>query len=279
MAAPMLLLFISLSSLHIVFAAEINPINATSDEFEYLLLAQFWPSTSCYFYFGQEECSSVPKNVTGWTIHGLWPSRPGSLGPQYCNNSLKFNFAEIASLRPQLEEYWPYLDLKGDFTELWNHEWTKHGTCAQTIPALRGEMGYFPMVMKLQRPLNVLGVLKKFNITPSYKSKYKPQDIFNALQSVFGTKTVISCMYDKKSKTHQLDQVWICFTKSFDLRDCPEAAAMAAAKLTDQRRSRIPRGKFGLEVNYRSHYHSYYVDCPSPSESALYYAPLSPPAF
>jgi len=269
MASQLLLLLVLLSTSQIAFTSEIT---ANNEDFEYLLLAQFWPATSCYFYWGEKECSGIPKNVTGWTIHGLWPAIPGSMGPQFCNSSLKFDFAQIESLKPQLQEYWPYLDTEGKFTELWNHEWTKHGTCAQTLPTLKGEMGYFQSVMKLQRNLNVSGVLEKHQIKPSPTAMYKPQDIFNALQSTFGTKTVISCMYDKKTKTHHLEQVWICFTKTFEFRDCPEAAAMAT---NSNQQSLLFPGKFGLDATNRT-YHTYYMDCPEPTDAQLHYVPLSP---
>jgi hypothetical protein len=40
------------------------------DDFDYLVLRQIWPVTSCMFP-GEHECI-VAKNITTWVVHGLW---------------------------------------------------------------------------------------------------------------------------------------------------------------------------------------------------------------
>lgn len=38
--------------------------------FDYLILRQIWPATSCMFP-GPNKCT-IAKNITTWVVHGLW---------------------------------------------------------------------------------------------------------------------------------------------------------------------------------------------------------------
>lgn len=41
-----------------------------STNFDYIILRQIWPATSCMFP-GTHTCA-IAKNVTTWVVHGLW---------------------------------------------------------------------------------------------------------------------------------------------------------------------------------------------------------------
>ena len=56
-------------------------------------------------YFRGEGCQ-IPDNVTGWTIHGLWPSCNGGFGPEYCNNSWPLTTSSIYDLEDKLRAQW-----------------------------------------------------------------------------------------------------------------------------------------------------------------------------
>jgi ribonuclease T2 len=59
---------------------------------------------------------------TDCRIHGLWPS------DQYCSSDA---FASIAPpLSDQLRKYWSVPCEEGQTERLWQHEWTKHGSCS-----------------------------------------------------------------------------------------------------------------------------------------------------
>ena len=38
-----------------------------------------------------------------WTVHGIWPTRPGEKGPQFCNKSLEFDFSKLKPILSTLE--------------------------------------------------------------------------------------------------------------------------------------------------------------------------------
>jgi hypothetical protein len=46
---------------------EVNKVEAN---FDYLILRQIWPSTTCMFP-GEHTCS-IAKNISTWVVHGLW---------------------------------------------------------------------------------------------------------------------------------------------------------------------------------------------------------------
>ncbi|XP_012935047.1 ribonuclease Oy [Aplysia californica] len=199
------------------FVVDVDTYETPTKEWDYLAMVQFWPPTSCYIYFGKEKCHGIPAVVKGWTIHGLWPSGPGSHYPEYCNHSLKFDYNKIKSLGAQLLTQWPNLDSESKTTELWSHEWEKHGTCAVSVSRLSTEFDYFNVTLGIHGALNTTGALAKRGITPS-DDPYTASDIYNALLAEYGVKPNIVC--EKKDEKYYLDQVYVCLSKSFVAQDC-----------------------------------------------------------
>uniref|UniRef100_UPI00398EB411 ribonuclease T2-like isoform X2 n=1 Tax=Pristiophorus japonicus TaxID=55135 RepID=UPI00398EB411 len=67
-----------------------------------LTFAQLWPGSFCVT-FSSKQCR-IPKYVTGWTIHGLWPD-----GKKYCNDTWLLTEEDIDDLQDDLHHYWPSL--------------------------------------------------------------------------------------------------------------------------------------------------------------------------
>lgn len=88
-----------------------------TNDFDYLILRQIWPSSSCMFP-GSNKCV-IDKNVNTWTIHGLWPTIAGTMEPSFCDKSSPFNFDNIKWLLPSLNEFWPNLYANTPIDSFW----------------------------------------------------------------------------------------------------------------------------------------------------------------
>lgn len=86
-----------------------------------------------------------------FTVHGLWPQRADGSWPQSCDPRDELDEDQIEDLLPQLQSAWPSYTTD-DYT-FWNHEWTKHGTCAVSV--IDGEKDYFEEVLRLHNSLNI----------------------------------------------------------------------------------------------------------------------------
>jgi len=221
-------------------------------DWDHLTLTQQWPPTACIAAAGHHRCV-IPKGVKTWTLHGLWPTLKHTHGPFNCNNSWHFNENQIRDLEPAMNVSWPNLFADTSMVSLWKHEWTKHGTCAASLPALRGEHNYFGRTLKLRTEFPLEVILAKSSIEPHPSKGYEFQDIASALQNTLNGKAVnIQCFQanprlrletkklfgsevfassssssssstsaSKSTKRQYLYQVEICLNKQFDPIDCP----------------------------------------------------------
>ena len=82
------------------------------------------------------------------------PTKAGTEGPFFCNESWVFNPDGVQAIRPQLLELWP--NIHGNDTEdsLWKHEWEKHGTCASLDSHFSSELLYFQQGIQWVRKTN-----------------------------------------------------------------------------------------------------------------------------
>lgn len=89
------------------------------------------------------------RNITGWTIHGLWPERDDGTWPQFCDPKNPFNINDVSDLLTQMEGSWlaifflqspvvmPFVvqwiddEEPNNSSALWSHEW--------------GEFFFFPL--------------------------------------------------------------------------------------------------------------------------------------
>lgn len=91
-----------------------------------LVQTQFWDTNP----------STGPSD--SWTIHGLWPDNCDGTYQSSCDSSR--DYTGISDILQQfgkqdtlnyMNQYW--LDEDGDNESFWEHEWSKHGTCINTI--------------------------------------------------------------------------------------------------------------------------------------------------
>ncbi|OCT80109.1 hypothetical protein XELAEV_180269142mg, partial [Xenopus laevis] len=160
------------------------------------------------------HCKNPPKY---WTLHGLWPDKA-----QMCNNSWPFDSIQIKDILPEMNQYWPDL-LHPNKSQLWKHEWQKHGTCAASLECLNTQLKYFSKGLEIYKQVDLNSVLEKSGIIPS-TTYYQMKDIENALIGFYGVLPKIQCLPPHQGETAQtLGQIEICFTKEFQLRNCTES--------------------------------------------------------
>ena len=97
------------------------------------VLAYTWTPEYCYgtSYPG----CSAPQNywLDHFTLHGLWPQYKAGGYPASCTNEAY----DVASADyvgwDDMTKYWPEVEYEVTdprYTQFWDHEWTKHGTCS-----------------------------------------------------------------------------------------------------------------------------------------------------
>ncbi|TID16474.1 ribonuclease T2 [Venturia nashicola] len=201
-------------------------INAPGGQFAQ---TQFWNS----------DASAGPPGYLGpnntWTIHGLWPdhcdgrfdsvcdcSRSGdcSSSNRKCNrDTCNRAYSSITNIFKQfgqddllsyLNDHWK--GIAGD-EHLWQHEWSKHGTCVSTLePTCYDDyeeaqevVDYFQTTVDLYKSLPSFDWLAQANITPSAEKTYELRDIEAALKTPRGVSAVVGC------QRGELREIWYHF--------------------------------------------------------------------
>ncbi|KAK6181175.1 hypothetical protein SNE40_009093 [Patella caerulea] len=190
-----------------------------SNEFDFFAFKQAWPTVICFKYRSEGHKCHISRNVTGWTIHGLWPSAGSSKGPIFCNNSSKFNESAVEKLLPDLDVYWPNLHSDTVRDGFWEHEWSKHGTCAVSVKETGNEYLYFKKGLDLFQMINFTGILTDIGVIPDDNKTYDVLNILNKITPrLNGIEPRLSC-YNYKEEFY-LTSVLICFSKQFEMRSC-----------------------------------------------------------
>lgn len=103
----LILIFLSITTLSDKF---IEPKNAAqlNHDFDVLIFTQRWPITGCIEWMneGGDHVCILPSQKDIWSIHGIWPTRFGTLGPFFCNKSATFDVAPLKPIIEQLERNW-----------------------------------------------------------------------------------------------------------------------------------------------------------------------------
>lgn len=88
--------------------SDINFIGKNNHEFDLLIFTQRWPVTTCLTWMEEshKHTCSLPSPKEIWTIHGIWPTKFGTIGPAFCNSSATFNPDELKPFQSQLEQFW-----------------------------------------------------------------------------------------------------------------------------------------------------------------------------
>jgi len=124
-----------------------------------------------------------------------------------------FNFTQIENLYPKLEVAW--YDFDGPkSTDLWSHEWEKHGTCATNngVSALQTQHDFFNLGITWHSQMNTLAALEKAGISPSSTTSYSSSSIYNAIKDYFGVAPLLQCT--TVNGKNSLYLVSFCFTNT-----------------------------------------------------------------
>ncbi|XP_069969935.1 uncharacterized protein RNaseX25 isoform X2 [Penaeus vannamei] len=206
--------------LHITFSSQFFTLfyiylHVFIDQFYY-----FSQLSSLFSYF-LSFCSSPPlPNLFSDNMSFFRPTKLGTIGPNYCNKSWDFQESEILNIEPYLIKYWGNIFGEDSRTSLWSHEWKKHGTCAAQLPSLNSEKKYFEKGLEWVTQYDYVAVLGQHKIYPDDVQTYTREAIFAAVKDMFGVDPSIDCIYNKKTKQHELSQIKLCFDRSLHLVDC-----------------------------------------------------------
>lgn len=99
----------------------------------------------------------------------------------------------------------------------------KHGTCAKSSIALRGQYNYFKGALDLYDSFHVGKWLSESDILPSLEFPYTLEQIHHALEMRLGHLVKLECAPPRDSESLPLlSQIYICVRKhSLEPIDCP----------------------------------------------------------
>lgn len=188
-----------------------------------ILQTQFWDSSPSAGPSGksQSHSSAVVHTLTtsdSWTIHGLWPDYCDGTYPQFCDSSREYTdirglvtkFASAATLS-YIDTYW--VSNSGTDESLWEHEFSKHGTCISTLnPSCyvgyqtgQEAADYVTKLVSLFKTLPTYDWLEEAGITPSTSKTYTLSAIQDALETQHGAGVTLGC------SGKVLNEVWYHF--------------------------------------------------------------------
>jgi ribonuclease T2 len=151
------------------------------------------------------ECGIGRK--LGFIVHGLWPQRDGTRGPENCG----------ASSLPQtiIQATLNYIPIPS----LVQHEWNTHGTCSGLSAA-----DFFAALRKARDSIKLPPDL----IQPSQKLKLSPAEVESKLAAAnpdFPAEAFrTSCYQDA-----ELQEIRVCFNKDLSPRACGSSAGECRA--------------------------------------------------
>lgn len=134
------------------------------------------------------------------------PTKLETIGPNFCNKSIKFNPDAIYSIKKDLNDYWTDMEIAPtNVTEenvlnsttslkkesIWAHEWVKHGSCAVSLPSLNSEFKYFFQAIEWSKKYNMKDILEKGGI--QINSSLHVSDYWKAVKLTTKTNAWIQC--------------------------------------------------------------------------------------
>jgi len=182
-------------------------------DWDYLTFTQTWPPTFCKF----NKCN-IPHNITGWTIHGLWPSSSTGKDPFDCSGAPEFNIDIIKPIYSKLIVNWANLLNFNEPLDFWKHEWNKHGTCCLSDSAFPNELSYFTNALRLKNASSLESVLLHGNIIPSLDRTYTTDDVNSAIQEALNVTPNLECVNIQGQ--WYLDAIEICVDKNLNFENC-----------------------------------------------------------
>lgn len=202
-----------------------------NDPAGHFLQTQFWDPDPSY------------SSANVWTVHGLWPDWCGGGWDAYCGGRVNESYLEglIANasqsglypgLLDWMDEYWP--PNTGGHSNLWMHEWNKHGTCISTLkpdcyardqesegelaPFENAVLDYFAHTALLYSSLPTFEFLARHEIVPSHDETYELEDLRRAVwESSHGADVIFKCR-----NGNELSEIWYSFHVRGSLRDAKD---------------------------------------------------------
>ncbi|XP_052058384.1 ribonuclease Oy-like [Mytilus californianus] len=193
-----------------------------SAEWDIFTFTQEWPTTVCVQGEQEHHRCVIPDGVSTWSIHGLWPTKFGTEGPTDCRQ-VPFDANIIKNMTSELSKFWANMYADTSDTSFWEHEWTKHGTCAMDLPATANEYMYFRKALDVMKGLDATTLLNNKNIMPSDTKIYNVSQLETAIQDQIGVVPRIECAYDQKTRKHLVYEVEICLSKTFKPVSCDQS--------------------------------------------------------
>jgi ribonuclease T2 len=190
-------------SMGLLVSAGIAPAQSPRGDFSYYMLVLSYAPDFCAEPGGRKdfrECGSGRR--IGFIVHGLWPERDNSRGPENCGGSP----VSGAIIQTTLN----YIPVPS----LIQHEWTSHGTCtgmsaAEFFTALRKARDSINIPPELNQPSQGL------HLTPAEVERKLAAANPNFPPAAFRT----SCYPDG-----ELREIRVCLNKDLSPRPCGPSA-------------------------------------------------------
>lgn len=207
----------------VIFLSSVSYVHpkhtAHEKSWDILIFTQHWPPTICKLWMEKKpHTCAMPTNQDTWTIHGIWPTKIGTMGPFFCNKTWLFDPEEVKPIESQLEQSWTNIEADTSLYSFWAHEWNKHGTCAAEINTFNSQIKYFTEGLNLLKNYTMDSILEAEGIIPSDTKEYSVTDFYKAIRSKLGIEPEIECRNDEGKQ--YIFELRICFTKSMELTDC-----------------------------------------------------------
>ena len=206
--------------------------------FDLFLLVRTWSPTFCeQLKEMREECTTAP--LQEFTIHGLWPEYTTGGWPQFCDKDAdKSSSAAVGSVilgREEVDEdekkkegdsddddngkarcEWP--SFHGSTSTFWDHEWSRHGTCA--APLLGNRTEFFKTVVQLHDKYDLNHLFQSKGLWPRGNSQgsYYSVDALTIVKDAWGVYPRLAC------HKGSLSELWLCVDLDLNLMECPPKA-------------------------------------------------------
>jgi len=214
-------MIVQIVSFLLIFCSITPCLEANKDtSFDILILTQHWPYTTCMAY--QEhgkghQCKKIERSR--WTVHGLWPTQFGKIAPSFCNETWKFEVKKLEPIMDEMNLYWPDVEMRDVKNSLWDHEWSKHGTCAAQLQNTSTEIDYFKMGCNLAKDNNLTDWLQANGVIPSEHQTYSTKHVWDAvLKGTGGKRPHIDCV--RVDGEAYINEIKVCYDKKFQRVDC-----------------------------------------------------------
>ncbi|GAB4840015.1 hypothetical protein Ancab_020724 [Ancistrocladus abbreviatus] len=188
-----------------------------SQGFDFFYFVVQWPGSYCDT--SQGCCyPTTGKPAADFSIHGLWPNYNDGSYPSNCDPNNPFDESLVSDLLSRMQAEWPSLSCpSSDDTSFWSHEWSKQGTCSESVLA---EHDNFQAALNLRDQNNILQMLANAGIQPD-GNVYSLTGIKDAIQQGVGYTPFVECNTDA-SGSSQLYQIYLCVdTSGSSLIECP----------------------------------------------------------